>query len=149
MSDRRSDTFERALDDARREGRTDDDTEPTRRPRVGVGVPLGAAPGSAGKARFGLALDWTDELTDRPAPPLRPLRQEATERSGDMSDEIATELGLGAPQTLDQLLSRWRAFVWRNHPDRHPLEMRERANARMAIANALYDEGRRQIRRAR
>jgi hypothetical protein len=66
-----------------------------------------------------------------------------------MSAEIATELGLGAPQTLDQLLSRWRAFVWRNHPDRQPLAVRERANARMAIANALYDEGRRELRRAR
>jgi hypothetical protein len=65
-----------------------------------------------------------------------------------MSEKIAMELGLGAPQTLDQLLSRWRAFVWRNHPDRQPLEMRERANARMAIANALYDEGRRELKRA-
>jgi hypothetical protein len=35
------------------------------------GLAFGAAPGSGGKARFGLALDWTDELPD-PAPPAQP-----------------------------------------------------------------------------
>ena len=40
------------------------------------GVAFGAAPGSGGKARFGLALDWTDEPADRPAPPPQPPPRE-------------------------------------------------------------------------
>jgi hypothetical protein len=59
--------------------------------------------------------------------------------------EIATELGLGEALTLDQLTSRWRDFVWRNHPDRQPVDVRERANTRMAIANTLYDQARREF----
>ncbi len=85
-------------------------------------VAFGRAPGSAGKARFGLALDWTEEPADRPAPPPRPARREAARPSGDTSAEIAAELGLDASLTLRELTSRWRDFVWRNHPDRQPLE---------------------------
>jgi hypothetical protein len=70
-------------------------------------------------------------------------------RSGDPSAEIATELGLGAALTLDQLTSRWRDFVWRNHPDRQPADARVQANARMAIANTLYDRARRELAKAR
>jgi hypothetical protein len=46
------------------------------------------------------------------------------------------------------LTERWRAFVWRNHPDRQPAHARDRANARVAAANALYDQARRGLRRA-
>jgi hypothetical protein len=150
MSDRGSEAFQRALDDARRKDRVgnDGDPGPIQRPRVGVSVPLGPAPGSGGKARFGLALDWTGEPTDRASTPPRPLQQEAAKPSGDTSAEIAIELGLGGPQTLDQLMFRWRDFVWRNHPDRQSLGERERANARVAIANTLYDGARRELRRA-
>jgi hypothetical protein len=70
-------------------------------------------------------------------------------RSGDPSAEIATELGLGAALTLDRLTSRWRDFVWRNHPDRQPVDARAQANARMAIANTLYDRARRELAKAR
>ena len=112
------------------------------------GVAFGAAPGSGGKARFGLALDWTDEAADPPAPPQPPPPKPAG-RSGDTSIEIATELGLGAGLTLDQLTSRWRDFVWRNHPDRQPVDARERANTRVAIANALYDRARREFAKPR
>ena len=109
------------------------------------GVTFGAAAGSGGKARFGLDLDWTDEPADRPPPPPQPPLREPVERSGDTSTEIATELGLGTALTLGQLASRWRDFVWRNHPDRQPEAARERANARVAIANTLYDQARRDL----
>jgi hypothetical protein len=154
MSDRRSDAFQRALDEAGRKDRApnDDGPGPTGRPRV-RGVAFAAAPGSGGKARFGLALDWTDEPADRlappPQPPPQPPPREPPARSGDTSIEIATELGLGAALTLDQLTSRWRDFVWRNHPDRQPVDARERANTRMAIANTLYDRARRELAKAR
>ncbi len=150
MSDRRADAFQRALDDAGRKDRAPNDSGAglTGGARL-RGVAFGAAPGSGGKARFGLALDWTDELTDRPAPPPQPPLREPARRSGDTSAEIATELGLGTALTLDQLTSRWRDFVWRNHPDRQPMDAREGANARVAIANTLYDRARRDLAKAR
>jgi hypothetical protein len=150
MSDRRGDAFQRALDEARRKERAlnDRDLEPSRRPHVGVGVAFGQPTGSGGKARFGLALDWTDEPTDRPGPPPQPPPPEAGRHGGDTPAEIAAQLGLGAPATLGELASRWRAFVWRNHPDRQPVEQRERANARVTIANALYQRARRELAKA-
>ena len=150
MSDRRADAFQRALDEAGRKDRAPNDSGAglTGGARL-RGVAFGAAPGSGGKARFGLALDWTDELTDRPAPPPQPPLREPARRSGDTSAEIATELGLGTALTLDQLTSRWRDFVWRNHPDRQPMDAREGANARVAIANTLYDRARRDLAKAR
>jgi hypothetical protein len=143
MPDRRGDAFQRALDEAGRKDHAPDDDGPgpSGRPRV-RGAAFAGAPGSGGEARFGLALDWTDEPTDRPAPPPQPPPLQGAGDPGDTSAEIAMELGLGAPLTLDQLTSRWRNFVWRNHPDRQPLEARERANARVAIANMLYDRAR-------
>ena len=148
MSDRRNDAFERALDEAGRRDNAPDENGagPTGGARV-RGVALGLTPGSGGRARFGLALDWTDEPTD-PAPPQTPPREPAG-RSGETSAEIATELGLSAALTLDQLTSRWRDFVWRNHPDRQPVAAREGANRRVAIANTLYDRARRDRAKAR
>ena len=150
MPDRRSDAFQRALDEAGRKDRAlnDGGERLTGGTRV-RGVAFGAPPGSGGKARFGLALDWTDDPIDRPAPPQQPPSSEPPERSGDPSPEIAAELGLGAALTLGQLTSRWRDFVWRNHPDRQPVDARERANARMAIANTLYDRARRELAKPR
>jgi hypothetical protein len=150
MSDRRTDAFQRALDEAGRKGRVPDDNGAVSTGGARVrGVAFGPASGSGGKARFGLALDWTDERTDRPPPPLQPPPREPARRSGDTSIEIAAELGVGAALTLDQLTSRWRDFVWRNHPDRQPEAARERANARVAIANTLYDRARRELADAR
>ena len=96
-------------------------------------------------------MDWTEEPADRPAREAQAPAREAAHRSADAQAEIAAELGLGKPLTLTltQLTSRWRAFVWRNHPDRQPLEARERANARVAIANALYERARRELLEAR
>lgn len=151
MSDKRGEAFERALDEARRNDRdsNDEGSSGARRPRLRATVALGRAPGSAGKARFGLALDWTDEATDRPATPPRPLPREAAQCQSDTPAEIAAELGLGVALTLTQLTSRWREFVWRNHPDRQPLEARAQANARVAIANALYEGARQKLAQAR
>ncbi len=106
------------------------------------GVAFGPAAGfrrqSAVRPRFGL-----DGRARRSRPRrLRPNPGHVTRRrSGDASAEIATELGLGAALTLAELTSRWRDFVWRNHPDRQPMDAREQANARVAIANTLYDRG--------
>jgi hypothetical protein len=143
MSDRRTDAFRRALDEAGWKDRAGDDRGAGATAGYRVrGVAFGAAPGSGGKARFGVALDWTDELGDQPAPPLQPPPREPARRLGNTSAEIATELGLGTALTLDQLTSRWRDFVWRNHPDRQPEAARERANSRVAIANTLYNRAR-------
>ena len=77
-------------------------------------------------------------------PTCEPLRLDT-----DMAATIASELGVGAGVTEGQLTRRWRAFVWRNHPDRQPVHARERANIRVAIANTLYDQARRDLTRAR
>jgi hypothetical protein len=150
MPDRPSDAFQRALDEAGRKDRAlnDGGAGLTGGARV-RGVAFGAPPGSGGQARFGLALDWTDEPTDSPAPPPQPPPREPARRPRDMSAAIATELGLDAGLTLDQLTSRWRDFVWRNHPDRQPLDARGRANTRVALANTLYDRARRELAKAR
>ena len=53
-------------------------------------------------------------------------------------EAIATELGLddSGPAELGRLR---RAFALKNHPDRVPLHLRERALQRMQIANGLID----------
>jgi hypothetical protein len=146
MPDRGGDGFQRALDEARRKDRVqNDDPGRRQRPRMPAGVAFARAPGFGGEARFGLALDWTDEPSDRPAQQAQARLREAASSPADTPAEIAAELGLGAPLTLTQLMSRWRDFVWRNHPDRQPLDARERANARVAIANALYERARREL----
>jgi hypothetical protein len=149
MSGPRGDAFQRALDEAGRKDRAANESGAgsTGAPRV-RGIAFGAAPGAGGKARFGLALDWTEEPVSPPPPPQPPSRPRPG-RSGDTPSEIAAELGLGAALTLDQLTSRWRDFVWRNHPDRQPVDARGQANARMAIANTLYDQARRELAKAR
>ena len=151
MRDRGSDAFQRALDEAGRSDRApyDDGAGLPGGARV-RGLAFGPAERSGGKARFGLALDWTDEPADRPAPPPQPHPpRRPAERSGETSAEIATELGLGAQLTLAELTSRWRDFVWRNHPDRQPACAAEQANTRMAIANTLYDQARREFAKPR
>ena len=85
MPDRRSDAFQRALDEAGRKDRAlnDGGAGLTGGARV-RGVAFGAPPGSGGKARFGLALDWADEPIDRPAPrqPRRLNLRRANRHSG-------------------------------------------------------------------
>ncbi len=149
MPGRRSDPFQRALDEAGRKNRALNDDDAGLRGGARVrGVAFGPGEGSGGKARFGLALDWADEPEDQPTSlpqRPRPAPSEPPARSADTMIEIGRELGLGEALTLDQLTSRWRDFVWRNHPDRQPVDVRERANTRMAIANTLYDQARREV----
>jgi hypothetical protein len=151
MPDHGSDAFQRALDEARRKDRAldDDELSPAGRPRVRAGVEFGPAPSSGGEARFGLGLDWTDEPADRLGPQAPVSRGEAARSGADTQADIAEELGLGVTLTPGQLASRWRNFLWRNHPDRQPAEARERANARVAIANTLYDRARRELAKGR
>jgi hypothetical protein len=140
-----NDAFQRALDEARRNDREIDDGGFPPRPNVRAPVDFGPALGPGGEARFGLALDWTVA----PAEPPAPRAPDTAPPHADAPNEIADELGLAAGLTLDELASRWRSFVWRNHPDRQPIEARERANARVAIANALYERARREFARRR
>jgi hypothetical protein len=148
MSNRASDGFKSALEEAasndRAAGGRDEGATGRRRVR---GVAFAAAPGSGGAARFGLAMDWADEPVSQPPPPRLPPHQSEPSPacSGDSSAEIAAELGLGETLTLSELTSRWRAFVWRNHPDRLPVEAQAHANARVAIANTLYDRARKDL----
>ena len=110
---------------------------------------LAAADGSGGEARFGLALGWIEEAADQTRPQTHGSKGETEPGLADIQAEVAAELGLAATLTLDQLAFRWRNFVWRNHPDRQPPDARERANARVAIANTLYDRARRELARRR
>ena len=104
---------------------------------------LGQADGGGGEARWGLAMSWTSEADETGAHPPAPVSQLAP--VGPDAESIAAELGIGASPTEAQLTRRWRAFLWRNHPDRHPAHARSRANARVAIANSLYQQARRQL----
>jgi hypothetical protein len=58
--------------------------------------------------------------------------------------EISRELGLGTKRTADDLSRLRRAFAFKNHPDRVPTHLRQRAMLRMQVANGLIDEARRQ-----
>jgi hypothetical protein len=109
------------------------------RPEAQVSAGFSSDRGGGGDARWDLAMQWTDE---RSAPLARPASGPADEADVPRPESaaIAEELGLGTAMSQRQLARRWRAFIWRNHPDRQPEEARERAGARVAIANALYDE---------
>ena len=141
-ADRSGDAFERALDEARHAFEPYTDAEASRRVTTSLppGFDVGPARGGGGEARWGLAMDWAAELAGPVAPRLdaaRPPEPEPT--TADDAAAVARELGFKADMTRKALTERWRAFVWRNHPDRQPPQARERANRRVAVANALYD----------
>jgi hypothetical protein len=140
-------SFDDALEEMRRNqgaANRDNATEYAR-PKAPRSVDIGPAQSGGGEARWDLAMSWTagqDELmapTTTPAGEPAPLGPETLEM-------IATELGIGVAASEHQFTLRWRAFVWRNHPDRQPPHARERANARVAIANSLYQRARRKLR---
>lgn len=56
--------------------------------------------------------------------------------------EISRELGLGKKRSVDELARLRRAFAFKNHPDRVPTHLRQRAMLRMQVANSLIDEAR-------
>lgn len=57
-------------------------------------------------------------------------------------ESIATELGLADAKPADFSRLR-RAFALKNHPDRVPPDLRQRALQRMQVANSLIDEAKR------
>ncbi len=149
-ADRSDDAFRRALDEVRCDPQTrpDERGSPNRGAGFGVRLDLGPERGGGGEARWGLALGWADEA---PAPRARatPSRSpDPAPASADVAEAVACELGFATGMTAEALTERWRAFVWLNHPDRQPAHARDRANARVAVANALYDQARRGLRRA-
>jgi hypothetical protein len=151
--DRPGDAFQRALDDVgrRQQPETGVGGGPVSAPGLGARFDFGPAPGAGGQARWGLAMDWADEPSPLPSATgsqkfLRPALDSVT--GGAIAEAVALELDFGGCLTPDALAERWRTFLWRNHPDRQPAQGRERANARVAVANALYDSARRALRPA-
>ena len=145
--DRSGEAFLRALDEAGRSllAAAEDDPPPPRPNAPPASVHFGSGQGGGGEARWSFAMQWTDEsvaLLARPA--SDPTREPEASRS-EMESAIAEELGLGAALTPRQMAARWRDLLWRNHPDRQPAHDRGRAGARVAIANALYDQARREM----
>ncbi len=142
--DRAGDAFRRALDEIRRRPppTAEDAALEVHGPGFGAPLNLGPAQGGGGEARWGLAMDWA---AGPPRPETRSARAGPPESASaaEIAAAVARELGIGAGLTADALTKRWRAFVWRNHPDRQPAYARERANVRVAFANALYDQARR------
>jgi hypothetical protein len=148
--DRFGDAFRRALDEARRPPwpQPEMGQAPIARPGFGARFDLAPARGGGGEARWGLAMAWADESRPPRVPATHLLTLDPVPASTDVAEAVACELGVGAGLSAEALTERWRAFVWRNHPDRLPACERERAKARVAVANALYDRARRQLRRA-
>jgi hypothetical protein len=147
-----SKAFQRALDEARRNKRTanaDGEGGYVSKLCVRTALEFGRAPAGGGDARWSLAMTWADEPEVGRSAPTATRAFEPTRLDEDMAEAIAGELGVGAGLVEGQLTRRWRAFVWRNHPDRHPADARERANARVAIANTLYDQARRDLKKMR
>ncbi|SRR5271165_3682419 len=144
--DRPGDAFRRELEIASRRPQSNPDNQCVAVPSPGLVFRLdfGPARGGGGEARWGLAMEWADEPQPKASLARTPTLDSAP--PADVEEAVARELGLGVCLTADALAERWRAFVWRNHPDRQPVHARERANARVAIANALYDSARRALR---
>ncbi len=63
-------------------------------------------------------------------------------------EAIARELGLGRRHKPAELDRMRREFAFSNHPDRVAPELRERAIARMQIANRMIDDAKRRHSRA-
>ena len=148
LDDRAGEAFRRALDGTARAAdlRGDKRGAPAVGLWVGAGFDLAAARGG-GEARWSLALEWEDESPAPAEPPLQALSSSPPQSLADTAEAVAGELGFTEGLGKEELARRWRAFVWLNHPDRQPAHAGERANARVAVANALYDRARRALRR--
>jgi hypothetical protein len=145
MIDRETEMFQRALDEARGSDcgpSADGATGIRSRPNMRAPIEISPTPGGGGEARWGLALNWASD-PDEGLGSLTPIwGEDVKSLRQDYRAAIAGELGVGAALTEHQSTRQWRAFVWRNHPDRQPPDARERATARVAIANMLYDQAR-------
>ena len=138
--DRLAKSFERALDEVRAAPRAA--LSETERAGSGAtvfsaGFDLSRPRVEGGAARWSLATDWTDEPRGPDAPGLACDLHEP--ETADLAAAVVQELGFCPGMTRATLTERWRAFMWRNHPDRQAPHARLRADARVAIANALYD----------
>ena len=145
------DVFRRALEEARRRAPLpprEDRCELMSGSGLGLCFDFAATRGGGGEARWDLAMEWADEPQAPRAPPAHRRAVDPPSEPAGVADAVAQELGFCAELTAEALTARWRAFVWRNHPDRQPVQARERANARVAVANALYDRARRALRGA-
>ena len=138
-----SEAFQRALEEARRSA-TEANPHPQPGRNICAAIELGRKQGG-GEQQWSLAMQWTNE----PPKALAPSAPDPDSRSEALPSEtiaaVAEELGLGTALTRRELAARWRDFLWRNHPDRLPPNARRHAGARVAIANALYDEARRKL----
>jgi len=139
-----AESFQRALEEARGnqlDADVEDGGQRARSPNVLAQLAFPSANEAAGKACWEEAMAWATDtaqppVAGSPSPGLRP------EASADSPDE----LGLTPDLTDAELRRLWREFVWRNHPDRQPPGARRGADARVAAANALYDQARRKMR---
>ena len=134
--------FRRALDEifGRESDTTDRRNSRAQAVGPGAGGELGPVHGAGGEARWGLAMGWAEEPAAHEAPSTA-----APLKCVDLAKSVRRELGLRAGLTREQMAESWRAFVKRHHPDRQPAGSRDEANARVALANALYDRARRSL----
>jgi hypothetical protein len=150
--DHETELFRRALDEVRRTdaaASADSEVGFDSTPIVRALVQFGPARGGGGEARWGLAMNWASEPDER-LPSLIPIHEsETTGLREDDEAAIASELGIGSALTEHQLTRRWRAFVWRHHPDGQPPDARDQATERVAIANTLYDQARSELAKGR
>ncbi len=147
MSDRASKSFERALDRAGAslvETNARADAPSASKPRLRASLDLRLAEGGGGEARWKLAMIWADEPVEKPAPACA-ATSEPSRTEAELEAAIAEEIGVASARSRRELARRWRDFIWRNHPDRQPPHERRNANARVAIANALYEAARRKL----
>lgn len=93
------------------------------------------------------AVSLYDEMQDQSGP-LPEEKQAAPAALSVDPAEIGRELGLESVSDAAALLRIRRKFAFRNHPDRMPQHMRQRAMLRMQIANMLIDEARRKMARS-
>lgn len=100
--------------------------------------------GAAGVSAYRDAFE-TEQRSERARPDATDARLEPALEDLFFLDpaSIARELNLSGLRSGSDLDRARRSFAMRNHPDRVPESMRERAKMRMQIANMLIDEAKR------
>lgn len=131
--------FERALRETGEPTREPDAEGPTW-PKLHLPGDISPSRGGGGEARWHMAMVWAEEV-EKPTDLRAQAKAPEPAPAGDC-ESISRELGLDLGLSAEELSCRRRAFLWRNHPDRLPADMREKAHARVAVANALYDRAR-------
>ena len=146
-----ADDFQRALDESGPES-SGPPVEAAAPLKIHLPGDMPRSEGGGGDSRWRMAMAWAGATEDRasatssaalPAAPAPAALPPTTLADPGDAEAVRRELGLDRPLSVAELSARWRAFLWRNHPDRLPPEARAGANARVAIANALRDQARR------